>query len=820
MKSVSCATLFPARVLVCSALAACLFFTGAAFSMAAADPKDAPLDWAYEQLPGAVAALKSHCLGLNLNRELVMVKQGVCPDKVDVERLMNGWNQNIAGKISKIPAKDLNWDQFFGDVKVPVIHEVVVKWDTGKVKEEKVWWDGNQPDPRKKLPYRVLTLEGVHLYREPDAASGVVVDKLGWFEAFGVLDSKKDVNGHTWYQVAEGYVPPNIKPTKWQPRPYGWIQATDAIPWDNALAMKFTPKGDNRKPALFFKGDGQEAMVPQELLSLTKIDAPLRRARVADLRNQAEHGQGGPILGEEPDINTMGQKQLASVYPIMDFYPEPGENLPMDEQATLLLKVAARVDKAGQERRPNAQAPVPAIDIVFVVDTTESMQPYLDQILANIEQFVRDSASKPENNKVRFGLVAYRDKAKYFGYGDAGVMEYTPELLTAAEFVGKLKEKDFDGKTIIRAQEMIRTKEASLGESIEEAVFNGVEAALNSKAWRGDESAKLIVLVGDAPNHYKKSDPDFDPRLNIALLLKMAQPGTDLPQKYIYSFPIKNNTVKDWQTFWNEEEKQFCALATYKDMKGNSHKQCQTLDPRLHNDLAAGFYQALNDLLHDTVIRSLGLSEEEARKRLSRPDSHYGDWLFAWSELRAVSSDLPEEGIKAWSSSRDLENPGERAMEPYIVLNETQLRNLINLFEELKEAIADYQSGSGPGAEQGGFFKRLVQTTNWAVKDPGQVSFTGHFQMPAGLERLPYTSPLASMKVEDFNDPRKREEIIGEKEMPEEGKPPRGLMNKLKIYQIYLEKLGDTSPKSPWKKLNSKSKEDDRVIAIPVSELP
>ena len=47
------------------------------------------------------------------------------------------------------------------------------------------------------------------------------------------------------------------------------------------------------------------------------------------------------------------------------------------------------------------------VDIVFVLDVTESMQPYIDAVKQNIIKFVNDLASN--NRDYRLGLVTFED---------------------------------------------------------------------------------------------------------------------------------------------------------------------------------------------------------------------------------------------------------------------------------------------------------------------------------------------------------------------------------------------------------------------------
>jgi von Willebrand factor type A domain len=119
------------------------------------------------------------------------------------------------------------------------------------------------------------------------------------------------------------------------------------------------------------------------------------------------------------------------------------------------------------------------VDVAFVVDTTGSMGPFIQQARAQLLGVV-EALSQRDGLDVRIGVVEYRDhppqEASFVtrGYG------FTP-----------------DRKQV---QRVIEQLQPAGGGDAPEAVFDGVRAACDKLEWRAG-SARLVLLVGDAPPH-------------------------------------------------------------------------------------------------------------------------------------------------------------------------------------------------------------------------------------------------------------------------------------------------------------------------------
>ena len=129
----------------------------------------------------------------------------------------------------------------------------------------------------------------------------------------------------------------------------------------------------------------------------------------------------------------------------------------------------------------------PRIEVVFALDTTGSMSGLLDgakRKIWSLAQYIGSGQPKPE---LRIGLVAYRDR------GDA----YVTRFYDLSD--------DLD-----QVFEHLSAFEADGGGDGPEDVNRGIADAINKSSWtEGQNTLKLIYVVGDAPPHDDYTDgPD------------------------------------------------------------------------------------------------------------------------------------------------------------------------------------------------------------------------------------------------------------------------------------------------------------------------
>ena len=125
------------------------------------------------------------------------------------------------------------------------------------------------------------------------------------------------------------------------------------------------------------------------------------------------------------------------------------------------------------------------LDMLFVVDATSSMGPYLKAVADAIENAMQSiSSSYSADWDIRFAGAIYRDYEDERSNGLFDHRDLTPDQNSVAEFYRKVKDRSADT-------------------DYPEALFYGLKNAISATHFRA-QSMRYVVLISDAGNH----DPD------------------------------------------------------------------------------------------------------------------------------------------------------------------------------------------------------------------------------------------------------------------------------------------------------------------------
>lgn len=142
------------------------------------------------------------------------------------------------------------------------------------------------------------------------------------------------------------------------------------------------------------------------------------------------------------------------------------------------MSILKSLFKGRTEARPEGP-PINHVDVGFVVDTTGSMGTFINAARQRLLEVV-DALSQRSALDLQLGLVEYRD--------------HPPQ---DQSFVRRVNQLTADRQAV---QKVIAGLTPNGGGDGPEAVFDGVHAACTELGWRTG-SARLVVLVGDAPPH-------------------------------------------------------------------------------------------------------------------------------------------------------------------------------------------------------------------------------------------------------------------------------------------------------------------------------
>jgi hypothetical protein len=116
-----------------------------------------------------------------------------------------------------------------------------------------------------------------------------------------------------------------------------------------------------------------------------------------------------------------------------------------------------------------------SLDLVICLDTTQSMEPYIDEVKKNLSPLVRERTAGFKS--FRIGVVLYRDY-----WPDEYITKKMPFTSDIAAFDRYVKDARVFG-----------------GKDVPEAVYEAIYAAATEFDWKAE--ARQVIVLGDAPPH-------------------------------------------------------------------------------------------------------------------------------------------------------------------------------------------------------------------------------------------------------------------------------------------------------------------------------
>jgi hypothetical protein len=247
---------------------------------------------------------------------------------------------------------------------------------------------------KKTLYQRVLAQPDARLFSKPGAADGKPVPAMSIYYVY----ARQDVGGASWLEVgpaADG-------------KTLGWIPATAALDWKQQIVLTFT-NPSNRDPALMFD-------TAENLEKVLNADDP--GAAAGALRQTIAAGNlptDFPVIATEPNKYIDFTKQFY-LLPILDSREQMTQTGAQTIELQLASLPAIAVD-AQQQLAPSEAEMLQnfTAGVVFVIDSTKSMGPYIARTREAVEKLYEDISGKSVSSKVAFGLVAFRAGGKEAG---------------------------------------------------------------------------------------------------------------------------------------------------------------------------------------------------------------------------------------------------------------------------------------------------------------------------------------------------------------------------------------------------------------------
>ena len=330
---------------------------------------------------------------------------------------------------------------------------------------------------KQSLFERVLTRPGARLSETPGEVANGDTRLLTAFSQLYVYERRR-AGGAPWLRVGTDTKGAN----------QGWVAEKDTVPWKQQLILVLTNPGAVRDRLVFFD-------------SRASLEKVLKSPRPGDVvgplvRDIAQGRRDPRVVALEPETY-VDIREKFYLLPILDHVQT---TLASGESVRLLRIASVTEQEADGGPAPHTgttagSAPAAPSEparqfraaVVFVIDSTTSMGPYIEQTkqaVADVYQRLRDAQVI---DRVRFGLVAFRAEAK----DDARTrdLEYV-----ARAFVDPSQADDAEA-FIERVKGLKEAKWST--DYFDEDAFAGVAEALDKTPWQ-DFDARFIVLITDA----------------------------------------------------------------------------------------------------------------------------------------------------------------------------------------------------------------------------------------------------------------------------------------------------------------------------------
>lgn len=577
---------------------------------------------------------------------------------------------------------------------------------------------------KKSVYQRAVSHPGAKLYAGPNAEAPVLRDDVKTFTVFYIYGRDGDR-----LEVGTG-----------SNRADGWIDTKLVTEWPQAITMLFTDR-TGRDPVLFFRDhDALEKVCLAE-----DIPGQLK----AFYRKLEEGGMlppDYPVIASEPAKTAVAEKNFY-LLPVLSM-----DNQFYDEQGPRLIEVASINPGAGGSAGPDPAGPQGAqlrTGFAFVIDTTISMKPYIDETLALVRSLYDELEKSPYADKTAFAVVAFRSSTE-----KTPGIEYTARVIS--DFATAKDRKRLEDA-------LAKVREASTStHDVNEDSFAGIKEAVDALSWQ-DYGSRVMVMITDA-GPLGAGDPTsstgFSPetladylRANKIYLtaLHVLNPKSAANHKY---------AAEAYRTLTKQSDNQ----ASYIPLKAST----QTEGAKAFKETARVLAQAYNKVAAATAEGRLlakpaqvgaaqkkRTPEEEAR-RIAESTGYAMQLQFFGNQAKAEAPEV----VSAWIADADMEklaqNPGNApvlAVEPAVLLTKGQLSNL---YKQLKLLLRGSEQAFLNGDAD--LFGQILSAAAQMSRDPGQFSLHPDRNLVENglldevLADLPYKSVIGSMTRQDWED--------------------------------------------------------------------
>ncbi|WP_301843101.1 vWA domain-containing protein [Pseudomonas sp. JQ170C] len=620
---------------------------------------------------------------------------------------------------------------------------------------------------KKTLFQRVLTTPSCKLGSAAGDAAGTAQPAFSRFYVY----ERSTVGTQEWLRVG-----PDT-----QGKSIGWLPGDCTVEWKMQLTLAFTNPA-NRDRLMFFKERSQLEGI---------LDAPDPVSQVAPLRAKLKQGIDAPgVLAQEPEYFVDLQKNFY-LLPVLS-----GEEVMTEEGfRTRILNVASVSKADAASSAPAANAAVAAktqmkafsAAVVFVIDSTISMDPYIDRTREAIKRVYTQIEKENLGKQVKFGLVAYRSSTTA-----VPGLEYVSKMYADPNTVKD--GADFMAKVADLKQAKVSSK------TFDEDAYAGVMHAVDKVDW-SQFGARYVVLITDAG-----AIDGTDKLSGTGLGAEQVKIEASNPGVALYTLHLKTPSgMKNHSS----AEAQYRTLSNYPGTNTSLYYPVNAGDVeafgRKVDGLAAAITQQVKSayLGEDAIGSATNAKADPAEQKMLEDAALIGHAMQLAYLGKTTGTQAPPV-FQAWISDRDLIKQNLPTTDVRVLLTKAQLSDLSDVLKQIVDAANEgmispsemFTRLRSVAATMGADPNQLKQGSTTRVADLGVL---GEY-----LEDLPYQSEVLNLDEETWKglDGLAQEKFI------------RNLSTKLRHYQRY------NADVDRWVALAPGSDSRDNVYPVPLEMMP
>ena len=658
------------------------------------------------------------------------------------------------------------------------------------------------------LYQRVLTTPSCKLHAKADASdAGKEIAPLSQYYVYSDTGATVEVGADTTGKIA------------------GFLDKSCTVPWKMQLALHFTNSANRNRALIFEQEAGLDNIIDSD-------DGAQQYKKLYETASKG--GQAEGVISIEPDKYVDPSKNfyllpilnsVESIYPDGNFVykheiasvtakdsksstdtaakAKGGDAAANGASAQATTKANAAASKASNSDDPYVVAFKSAI--VFVIDSSISMRPYIERTKQAINSIYKSIESNNLNDSVHFGIVSFRADTK-----STPGLEYTTKMyLKPGEAVDA---KTFNEKVATLDQAKVSSTQ------FDEDAYAGINMALQDINWN-NYGGRYIVLITDAgaiDAGDKQSSTGMDAN---SLRLEAQHYGAAVYTMHLLTKSGAKNHKKAKDQYEILSFNQILNKPLYYPVNAGDVKAFGSMVDTLSSSLTAqvkravmGQMSAGSSLAASDKLKAEADKHKDANDLAKKPTNDQEKALVNDSDKLGLAMQLAYLGrvtgakspdfLQGWMYDRDVENHNTAVCTPVVLVNRNQLSDLYTLVNGVLE------SGIAGQLSSDDMFSQLKALAAQMGRDPNQLSKSKSIGemgiMGELLDDLPYKSMIANLSPEDWYNlgSQEQERIV------------RALENSLNYIQHCS---GDNDR---FIKLNVDADSSDEVYPIPLDALP